>query len=234
MRFINNDWALVGVGDMTNQGSLASYDWGTFFGYYALNALGTAYECPSISKYADVAWYRPGGALESYNQPAPPPLNGITYVPVTFKFKNNASIVLGLINGNSNTIDINNVGVDWFGMTAALADNCWGSYKTDPNTGNGLGSANKGNILQNAQDTLLKIFPNPSADIFNISNPSKSPFNYRIYNIMGQVLGTGNIGTEKTVSLTLDYLANGCYTLVLEPMDNTGQRQTFRLIKNNE
>lgn len=52
--------------------------------------------------------------------------------------------------------------------------------------------------------------------------------------MMGQVMGTGYIAAEKTIAIALDNAAKGCYTIIVEPIDNASQRQTFRLIKSND
>jgi len=232
-KFISNGWGLEGVGDMPDQGALLGDEWSGFFSYYALNSNlnPPLYEYASTSTYADIAWYNPNAILYIYYhpQPTPNPNNGYAYTPAPVKFSANASLLL-----DNNTVNNANKGNYLYTHEAANPVTCWGSYKTDPNTQKGTANNSKGNIRENSQDTLVKIFPNPSAGVFNISNPSQSDFNYYIYNMMGQVMGSGYIAAEKTIALVLDNAANGCYTVILHPANNAGQRQTFRLIKSND
>ncbi len=235
-KFIGNKWGLVGVGDMTNQGALLGDEWGSFFAYYEFNNVNH-YNYTSTSTYADIVWYNPNAIqnnnklLRIYHHPQPPPnpINGYTYAPAFVNFNANASILL-----DNNTVNNGNRVNYLYTGPAQNAVTCWGNFKTDPNTQNGTGNNSKGNIVESSQDTLVKIFPNPSAGIFNISNPSTSSFNYYIYNMMGQVMGTGYIAAEKTIAIALDNAAKGCYTIIVEPIDNASQRQTFRLIKSND
>lgn len=63
---------------------------------------------------------------------------------------------------------------------------------------------------------LVKVFPNPSANCFNISIPASDQFEYRILNMQGQLLESGKMKTEVGKNLP-----PGVYFLRVEMTDRT-------------
>jgi hypothetical protein len=73
-----------------------------------------------------------------------------------------------------------------------------------------------GSVLSNMeyeQEASVKIYPNPTANILNVSN-IKNTNTYYIYNILGSVVYTGNINTNNAINV--GELLQGIYFLKLE------------------
>lgn len=96
------------------------------------------------------------------------------------------------------------------------------SYTKRFNMDNGMSVS--GNALQNA----IKVYPNPSAGIYNISvNGAYGNLSYQLYNMLGQSVTGGTIATDGTINITS--AANGVY--MLKVADASGKTANFKLVK---
>ena len=74
--------------------------------------------------------------------------------------------------------------------------------------------------------TSIRIYPNPSSGLFNID--SDNAMHYRLYNILGQQVLSGEI-PQGTGTLDLADAATGVYLLAVK--DEAGHEATFKLVK---
>jgi hypothetical protein len=74
--------------------------------------------------------------------------------------------------------------------------------------------------------TSVKIYPNPSSGIFNIV--SENNLNYRLSNMLGQVIKTGNL--NQTGNIDISSNATGVYMLNVKDMAS-GRTANYKLIK---
>jgi hypothetical protein len=80
-----------------------------------------------------------------------------------------------------------------------------------------------------AKNNNVKLFPNPSHNVINISVPQAStlPETYTVYNNLGQVVNTGKINSNNH-ELNISGYANGVYFIKL---NGGGSTQTLQFIK---
>ncbi len=215
-RFEHNDWGFVGTGDMDDQGSSGGDDWGGFFGDCtgwdnSTPAICTTYV--STSAKADIAWYD----ANTFN----------VYFYPTFGLYFNSACSLLLDNHSVDYLTTNCPG-----SNSTYENSCFSSFKTDPNASSGTKSFDIKN--EPLLDSIVKIFPNPNNGSFFMQNHSKSLYNYKVYNAIGQLVCQGYINADKTEPIHIITNPTGFYNIVVEPMGGEGKRQVFKIIKTND
>ncbi len=75
---------------------------------------------------------------------------------------------------------------------------------------------------------IVKIYPNPSSDIFHIDIPDFTDTSYKIYNINGQLIKENNI-QKMSNQIQINDLKNGMYFLAL--YKNNQRIKTYKIIK---
>jgi hypothetical protein len=75
---------------------------------------------------------------------------------------------------------------------------------------------------------LFKVYPNPSAGIFNVSVTGSNTINYQMYNMLGQPVTSGTFSAGDN-SLNISGAANGVY--ILQITDETGKTANLKLVK---
>jgi lysyl endopeptidase len=80
---------------------------------------------------------------------------------------------------------------------------------------------------ENALKAAVKVYPNPSNGIFNITGTG-SALKFEVYNALGQQVKTGELATGSG-ALDISSAANGVYILKLS--DNTGRQANYKLAK---
>lgn len=200
-KILNNDWGIVGVGDMIAQGqAIPDKEWETFFDYNSNSTTNT---------YADIAWYTPfvGG---SPNRVIFHSLNN--FHPI---FGMNSSILLdGVSINNSNIIDYINYNSN------GAAGNCRGTFKKD----NSL-------TIKNKSEAKITIFPNPVLDKLYINNNFNIKGCIRIYDITGKEVKTFNIIHSEITELDIHELNSGCYFVKFENKEFDSTVYVSKLLK---
>lgn len=89
--------------------------------------------------------------------------------------------------------------------------------------------SNSASVNGNALKNALKVYPNPSAGIYNVSIPATyQNVSYNVYNVVGQNVRSGKITAAGTINI--NHAANGVYMLKVTD-DASGATATFKLIK---
>lgn len=67
---------------------------------------------------------------------------------------------------------------------------------------------------------LFSIYPNPAKTVLNIETNNNRLFTFMIYNSLGQLVKTGNVGSD-TTSIAIGELTNGFYSILLSAGNKT-------------
>jgi len=73
----------------------------------------------------------------------------------------------------------------------------------------------------------IKVFPNPTAEIINISISPESRYNFSIFDINGRALNSGQLNDINTI-LDVSALSSGMYFIKVY---NEKDSETFKIIK---
>ncbi|MXN92819.1 T9SS type A sorting domain-containing protein [Flavobacterium sp. Sd200] len=84
-------------------------------------------------------------------------------------------------------------------------------------------------VKNSAFKNAVKIYPNPSAGIYNITVAGAyQNLDYQMYNVMGQKINSGKMTNGSTINIS--NAANGVYMLKVTEQ-STGKEATFKLVK---
>ncbi len=75
----------------------------------------------------------------------------------------------------------------------------------------------------------IKIYPNPSNGWFTLANTKTLDVDYEIYNLLGQQILTGHVGSNAEQAIDLSRNSNGIYLAKIT--DSNGSTQNIKLIK---
>jgi len=71
-------------------------------------------------------------------------------------------------------------------------------------------------------DNNISIYPNPTTEILNIKIPNNNlPDNFKIYNMLGQLIEERNIDTEADLTITTSSYSNGMYFIKISKENQT-------------
>ena len=143
-------------------------------------------------------------------------------------FDGNGRIIGQLAGGNAACSGVNdNGGFDAYGRFAvSWDDNNFGQW-LDP-SGTGVTTLNMLTLSTEDEVSLeasLKIFPNPSTGILNVTNMTNNSLNYKIISILGKTVREGTLSTVDN-EIDLSSINNGIYIVKL----NQGTVSTYKKI----
>ncbi len=78
----------------------------------------------------------------------------------------------------------------------------------------------------------IKVYPNPTVDIVNISFAEKDDFEISILNSSGQMISKTKYFQVKTLTLNMKNFIDGIYFILIKNNDNK-QFKTYKIVKNN-
>ena len=87
-------------------------------------------------------------------------------------------------------------------------------------------------IIEFSKDRYLEVFPNPFNDYLFIRNPKPEILSLKLYNSLGQIIKSFNMGKNSTITINTTEMKNGIYLLSAINTNEEYQFKPITLIKN--
>lgn len=209
-KFINNDFGIIGCGNLLTQGSSGGIDAGNNFNKpTSSTSCNPGTPCPSLNSKADILWVTSGTTPVFYY-----------YAPgYGFPGTITTSMASGSTAFNGSTVSSSSSGI--LGTSAANAG-CYGTFKWDETS-----------IAQKADSIAsLNVYPNPSYNYFTVQLPySGETVHYmmQVTDITGRRIYRCTAGNKPTETIDASAWASGAYFVTL--VSETGKLYNVKIVK---
>jgi len=213
-KFLNNGYGIIGSGNLMDQGNSSIDAGNNFNGIQQSNS--ATYGNPNSNTNGDFFWVGNFPTMVNYYYVSS--MGGLGVTTPNFMSLNSVSIDYSFYPPSMMSPNTNLIGLGYGGTSGF----CYGSWKKG-NTG-----------IQNLPglSNSIKVYPNPSADLFTLDISGIEPnqtYTLEIWDGLGRRLSVQTVENKPTVEIDGNNWAPGAYTLRL--YDASGKVYTERLIK---
>lgn len=209
-KFINNDFGIIGSGNLIAQGSSGGTDAGNNFNKPTPStSCNPGTPCPSLNSKADILWVTPASTPTFYYYA---PLYGYPGTITT-------SMSSGSTAFNGSTVSSSSSGI--LG-TSGMNAGCYGSFKRDETS------------LGQTEDSIatLNVYPNPSYNYFTVQLPKAGEtmhYIMQVTDITGRRMYRCSAGSKPNEIIDASTWASGAYFVTL--VSETGKLYNVKIVK---
>ncbi len=204
-KILGNDWGIIGVGELEDQGDQNGYEWGTFFDYTVGNTTST---------YADIAWYNSANPITFvvYDSTG----NNNQYGAYYFQWPSTSTTIE--LDGNTVAYNANDAARDVSPNKA-----CRGQFKT-----NSFNSINSNIVNSPAR---VEVYPIPFNSILSIKHTNIKFINISIVDMTGKIImNTQNKNSDITL-LNTENIPTGFYFIRIQDCNSGELISKQKLVK---